>query len=183
MSTEVTSLGHKEQLEGFMNVALDSLTPAVVKHLTSTVVQLMEMVDTINNPEMLELLQEVSRVSKSLTDTIKVVEDLQATGALPVLIEAMGLVKTARDAVNTSVITNGLNAGVKAISLVDDLLQYEGDQLVSKAVKAAYDSQIDETASGNLGPVQMYRMLKDPDIQKSLQFIFKFLKHFGQQLD
>jgi uncharacterized protein YjgD (DUF1641 family) len=183
MTTEQTNTSHKEQLEGLMNVAFDAVTPGVVKNLMGTVVQLMEMVDTINNPEMLELLQEVSRISKELKEMMKVVEELQATGGLPVLVEAMGLIKTARDALNSTVVTRGLNTGVKAFGLVDDMLQYEGDQLISKVLKAAYDSQNDTSQEGSIGVLQMMKMLKDPDIQKSLQFVFKLLKNLGKQLD
>lgn len=185
---ELSGKGNLEKLEGLLDAAIDSATPSVVQRVAATGAQLMEIADILNTPETLELLREVAGISRSLTELLKELEKIQASGVLSTLFELSGLIKTAKDSMTASVATGTLATGVRAFAVVDEMVQLEGDKFLSAFLRAAYESKAAIEAEGfpRDKPVtlrDLAHLLKDREIRKSIWLLLKVMQKLPKHLE
>ncbi|GAW29266.1 DUF1641 domain-containing protein [Carboxydocella sp. ULO1] len=175
--------GKTHQLLGLLNAAIDSMDASVVQNLVSTVVQIGEVADELNTPEMLELLREVQKAGKNLQSLIAEVNKLQESGAFEVLIELVGIVKSVKDSSTAGVVTDILKQVVELVSMLDQVLALGGGELLLGMINSLNEA-IEENK--NKQPKSMFAIIRqlnsDPDIKKSVNVLVSFLKKFSAHL-
>lgn len=176
--------GKTNQLLGLINAAIDSMDASVVQNLVSTVVQIGEVADELNTPEMIELLREVQKAGKNLQSLIAEVNKLQESGAFEVLIELVGIVKSVKDSSTAGVVTDILKQVVELVSMLDQVLALGGGELLLGMINSLNEA-IEENK--NKQPKSMFAIIRqlnsDPDIKKSVNVLVSFLKKFSAHLN
>ncbi|AVX31653.1 Uncharacterized conserved protein YjgD, DUF1641 family [Carboxydocella thermautotrophica] len=176
--------GKTNQLLGLINAAIDSMDASVVQNLVSTVVQIGEVADELNTPEMIELLREVQKAGKNLQSLIAEVNKLQESGAFDVLIELVGIVKSVKDSSTAGVVTDILKQVVELVSMLDQVLALGGGELLLGMINSLNEA-IEENK--NKQPKSMFAIIRqlnsDPDIKKSVNVLVSFLKKFSAHLN
>ncbi|AVX21221.1 Uncharacterized conserved protein YjgD, DUF1641 family [Carboxydocella sporoproducens DSM 16521] len=176
--------GKTNQLLGLINAAIDSMDASVVQNLVSTVVQIGEVADELNTPEMIELLREVQKAGKNLQSLIAEVNKLQESGAFDVLIELVGIVKSVKDSSTAGVVTDILKQVVELVSMLDQVLALGGGKLLLGMINSLNEA-IEENK--NKQPKSMFAIIRqlnsDPDIKKSVNVLVSFLKKFSAHLN
>lgn len=176
--------GKTNQLLGLINAAIDSMDASVVQNLVSTVVQIGEVADELNTPEMLELLREVQKAGKNLQSLIAEVNKLQESGAFEVLIGLVGIVKSVKDSSTAGVVTDILKQVVELVSMLDQVLALGGGELLLGMINSLNEA-IEENK--NKQPKSMFAIIRqlnsDPDIKKSVNVLVSFLKKFSAHLN
>ncbi|GAW32043.1 DUF1641 domain-containing protein [Carboxydocella sp. JDF658] len=176
--------GKTHQLLGLLNAAIDSMDASVVQNLVSTVVQIGEVADELNTPEMLELLREVQKAGKNLQSLIAEVNKLQESGAFEVLIELVGIVKSVKDSSTAGVVTDILKQVVELVSMLYQVLALGGGELLLGMINSLNEA-IEENK--NKQPKSMFAIIRqlnsDPDIKKSVNVLVSFLKKFSAHLN
>lgn len=172
---------NSSQLNGLLEAAFDSVTPTVVQKIVASGTRLIEMADRVSQPETIELLQEMTRASESLTEMLRELEKMQESGALSALVEISGVIKTARDSITASVAARTLATGVKGLTLIDEMFQFEGDKLLSAVLRAVYESKQEIEAAGDprektITLRDLGHLLKDHEIQKSIWLMLKLMQ-------
>ncbi len=171
-----TSFGRIEEAAGLLTASLDSMTPALVQRMVTTMAQLAEMIDLVevlNTDEMKSLVGRAAEVAASLERSLGAVQALEESGALNTLTELAGFAVAMKSSMTSSILTRSLSdlalpaaeAGSKMLEAVNDA-KYE----------AAKDTR-------KLGPMALLNVLKDPQMQASLKFLLAMGKRLPDVLE
>ncbi|GAX91242.1 hypothetical protein [Effusibacillus lacus] len=145
------------------------------------------MEDAISKPDAADLLQELTKVNERLAQLSDRLEKLESNGTLETLAELAGVIKAAKDSMTASVTAKSLKTGVSAISLLDEMVQWEGDRLMSVILRASYETREEmrklDHASDRINLWKLRRLVKNPDMQKSLWFMVLMTKKLSRYLE
>ena len=155
-----------------LTASIDSLTPALVQRMVTTMAQMAEMIDIINTDEMKKLLATASEVADSLECSLRTLKEMADGGAISGLAQ-MGVFA---DALRNSM-TSGI--AIRSLSSVLSLAEV-GDQML-EAVRDSADEAKKDTRK--IGPVTLLNALKDPQTQESLKFILALSKKMPALLE
>ncbi|HVJ49078.1 hypothetical protein [Desulfitobacterium sp.] len=183
VQNESEAAGKTGQLLGLINAGIDSMDASVVQNLVSTLVQIGEVADELNTPEMIDLLREVQKGGKNLQSLIAEVNKLQESGAFDVLFELVGMVKSVKDSSTAGVVTDILKQVVELVSMLDQVLALGGGELLLGMMNSLNEA-IEENKDKQ--PKSMFAIIRqlnsDPDIKKSMNVLVSFLKKFSNHL-
>lgn len=171
-----TPSGKLDEVAGLLTASLDSMTPALVQRMVTTMAQLAEMIDLVeilNTDEMKSLLERAAEVAASLERSLGAIQDLEESGALNTLTELAGFAVAMKSSMTSSILTRSLSdLALPAAEM--------GATMLETARDAKYEAAKD---TRKLGPVALLSALKDPQMQESLKFLLAMGKRLPNVLE
>ena len=109
-------------------------------------------------------------------------EELEASGALDLLVDAVGALKALFDSLTPGVVARVSALAAEAGELADELV-YNGRPVLSDALRALR-AAAQEANGWDRAPGwwQLAGMARDPDTRRGLGFMLAFARHLGKRL-
>lgn len=161
-----------EEAVGLLTAGLDSLTPEIIQRLTTTVAQLSELIDVINNDEVKSLLASTAQAAGSLERSLGAIKTLEEGGTLATLVEIGGFANAIMQSLTTSLVTRSLSPVLS--------LAMTGDQMLEVVRESALEARKD---TRQISLIALLRELRDPQVQESLKFILALSRHLPGLLE
>jgi uncharacterized protein YjgD (DUF1641 family) len=153
------------EAESFLTASLDSMTPALVQRLVSTMSQMIELVDIVNTDEMKNLIATASEVAESLESSLRTLKEMEDGGAISGLAEMGVFIDAMKKSMTSSIALRSLSS---VMSLAET-----GNQMLEAVSESVEEIKKD---TRRLGTISLLKALKDPEIQQSLKFMLAFTK-------
>lgn len=132
------------------------------------------------------VIHDLAQNADGIRETIKLLQELHETGileALSAVIEAKD--KVAKIAVGQLVrppVTNAINNAIAAAGTLTELDPQLTKKLIGGALKGLQDAEEGLRTNSKVGIMDLFKVLRDPDINRAIGFGLKFLKGFGKKL-
>lgn len=170
--TSAASANRIEEAAGLLTAGLDSMTPAIAQRLATTIAQMAELIDVINNDEMKNLMAGTAKAAESLERSIGTIKMLEESGTLATLVEIGDLANAITQSLTTSLVVRSLSP---VLSLAE-----AGDQLLEEVRESAHESAKE---TRKLSIIALLRELQDPQVQKSLKFMLALARRLPGLLE
>lgn len=185
METLATTSREKQAEKGkeLFSAAMNSMTNEMVVELAQKAVSAIELLDDILQPETISLLRKLPETSKSLENTLDMVQKLEQTGTLKTLGELGEMASSMKSSMTNAMVTDLVEKAVAGVELADDILQQDGLEMVEGMSKAFSKARQEINALEKMPPLkQMIQDLKDPEVLKGIGLMITFLKYLPSEL-
>lgn len=154
-----------------------SVTGAMVEHIAALAERSATALDTLTDPDVLALLQQLRQSAPNLTRTLKRVDDLATSGVLDTLLELAEVVHIARLSMSDTTVER-LGDSVRTLAEVADTLMTSGLPAAAPGLVAAVDAAREEAARNpeSIGIFSLLRVLKEPQLQFGLKFMLALVR-------
>jgi uncharacterized protein YjgD (DUF1641 family) len=164
--------------------AAASVTPGMIDRLAALAERLGGVLDALTSPEMLALLEQVRTSAPALTRLLQRLDQLEQAGTLDVLLDLAGAVQAAGASLTDTMVHRAGNT-LRVLLELGDLAMVSG--LADKApalMEALQQARADAAAdSQRIGPLDLLRTLKEPEIQKSLKLLLAMARRMPKALE
>ncbi len=173
-----------EESKELLSAAMDSMTNEMVVELAQKAVSAIELLDDILQPETISLLRKLPETSRSLENTIDMVQKLEQTGSLKTLSELGEMAASMKASMTNAMVTDLAEKAIAGVELADDLLQ-QGSLEMVEGMSHAFAKAKQDMDSMDKAPSlkQIVLSLKDPEVRQGLGLMITFLKLLPSELD
>ncbi|MGA8941622.1 MAG: hypothetical protein WB502_02750 [Thermoactinomyces sp.] len=173
-----------EESKELLSAAMNSLTNEMVVELAQKAVSAIELLDDILQPETISLLRKLPESSKSLENTLDLIEKLEQTGTLETLAELGEVASSLKASMTNTMVTDLAEKAVAGVELADEILQQNGLEMIKGISNAFSKARQEINALENVPPLrQMIHDLKDPEVLKGMGLMITFLKYLPSELN
>jgi uncharacterized protein YjgD (DUF1641 family) len=171
-----------KKLKSFTESVIPSFTGDMVQEISEKAVKGIELADELLQPETLELLRILPKVSKNLERSLLEVKRLEESGVFSSLFDLAQLASNAKSALTGEMISDMTEKAISGIELADSFIQRGAIDVANQVFNAFEKAKEERKGKKPFTKMQLFKMLNQSETMESLSFLVIFAQQFSNEI-
>lgn len=172
-----------DKLKSFTESVLPSLTGDMVQDMAEKAVKGVELADEVLQPETLELLRSLPKVSKNLENILTEVKNLEESGVFTTLFALAQFASSAKKALTGDMILDITEKAVSAVEMADSFVQKGTIDIADQLLTAYQETEKERKGAKPYTKWEILKQMKKPETMEGLSFFVTFIQKFAKKTE